>query len=303
MGNSQKSSFQKIRSESTEEKAPSPYLAPASALKQVIINFPEIQKKFHLELTSKSIFFEKFCTDFEKEINLPIDSTLQYYTVNSTSSEPELLEQDYILCNINREIIVHLVDRGSKATVVDLSLTTIKENTVEVMQTKTFNFLPLKYSLLFHNQIDNRFRLFKAQDTQLSDPLEIEKSLLEYDDIEESANSDISLILYYPSDDDIIKVAVLADKGIHIFEVDKYMRISELTDLCTKAICEPVVLCSPDSGFKIYDDFTIGLLAKQRKTLSMMAKNAKEYSIKNAEVEPVGSEKTGIKMSLLSLPD
>lgn len=303
MGNTQKSSFHRIRSESTEEKASS-FLTVSSSLNQMVINFPEIQKKFHLELTSKAISFERFCVDFEKEVNLPPDAELHYYTFNTLTSDIEPLEKDYLLCNINKEIVVDLVNRGSLAKIINFSLTTIKDNTIEALPTATFNFLPLKYSLPFQNQNDHNFRLFKANDTQLADPLDIHKSLLDYNNSEEENAENINLILYYPSSDDIIKVAVLNDKRIDIFQVDKYMRIPELTDLCNRVARESLVLCSSESGFKLYEDLTIGILARQRKTLSMTAVKVQDYYMKYPETRQMNSTlKSEVQIKLLNLPD
>jgi len=299
MGNSQNSIFSQTNSsENKNDKTSLPLsLIPA---KSIVISFAQIQKKFHLELTASNLSFEKFQKEFQKEINFPPDAEAKYYTVNSITSEVEAIEDDYLLSNITKEIIIEISKKASKAKVIDLTLTIMKNDTFEVVSTKTFNFLPLKHTLLFLNKTENTFRIFKSVDTLLSDPLDIEKSLLDY----QIEDDDVNLIVNYPSPADIVKVVILNNKGIDVYEIDKYMRISQLTELYNKETNGFFVLCNPDSGLKIYENFTVAMLVKDRKNISFMVQEFDEYYSKNIEsVRQNPLEKEEVRTNFLELPD
>ncbi len=299
MGNSQNSIFTQTRQ--SENKDDKTSLALSSIpTKALVINFVQIQKKFHLELTASNLSFQKFQKEFEKEINFPPDAEAKYYTINSITSEVEMIEEDYILSNITKEINIEISKKASKAKIIDLTLTIIKNDTFEVLSTKTFNFLPIKHTLLFLNKTENTFRIFKAVDTLLSDPLDTEKSLLDYQIEEEQVN----LIINYPSAADIVKVVILNNKGIDVYEIDKYMRISQLTELYNKETNGFFVLCNPDSGLKIYENFTVAMLVKDRKNISFMVQEFDEYYSKNIEsVRQNPLEKEDVRTNFLELPD
>lgn len=299
MGNSQNSIFTQTRQ--SENKDDKTSLALSSIpTKALVINFVQIQKKFHLELTASNLSFQKFQKEFEKEINFPPDAEAKYYTINSITSEVEMIEEDYILSNITKEINIEISKKASKAKIIDLTLTIIKNDTFEVLSTKTFNFLPIKHTLLFLNKTENTFRIFKAVDTLLSDPLDTERSLLDYQIEEEQVN----LIVNYPSAADIVKVVILNNKGIDVYEIDKYMRISQLTELYNKETNGFFVLCNPDSGLKIYENFTVAMLVKDRKNISFMVQEFDEYYSKNIEsVRQNPLEKEDVRTNFLELPD
>lgn len=299
MGNSQNSIFSQTKS--SENKTDKTSLSFSSIpAKSVVINFAQIQKKFHLELTASNLSFEKFQKEFQKEVNFPPDAEAKYYTVNSITSEVEIIEDDYLLSNITKEIIIEISKKGSKAKVIDLTLTIMKNDTFEVVSTKTFNFLPLKHTLLFLNKTENTFRIFKSVDTLLSDPLDIDKSLLDY----QIEDDDVNLIVNYPSPADIVKVVILNNKGIDVYEIDKYMRISQLTELYNKETNGFFVLCNPDSGLKIYENFTVAMLVKDRKNISFMVQEFDEYYSKNIEsVRQNPLEKEEVRTNFLELPD
>jgi len=299
MGNSQNSIFTQTNSSENKSGKTSLALSLVPA-KSIVINFAQIQKKFHLELTASNLSFEKFQKEFQKEINFPPDAEAKYYTVNSITSEVELIEDDYLLSNITKEIIIEISKKGSKAKVIDLTLTIMKNDTFEVVSTKTFNFLPLKHTLLFLNKTENTFRIFKSVDTLLSDPMDIDKSLLDY----QIEDDDINLIVNYPSPSDIVKVVILNNKGIDVYEIDKYMRISQLTELYNKETNGFFVLCNPDSGLKIYENFTVAMLVKDRKNISFMVQEFDEYYSKNIEsVRQNPLEKEEVRTNFLELPD
>jgi len=299
MGNSQNSIFSQTKS--SENKTDKTSLSFSSIpAKSIVINFAQIQKKFHLELTASNLSFEKFQKEFQKEVNFPLDAEAKYYTVNSITSEVEIIEDDYLLSNITKEIIIEISKKGSKAKVIDLTLTIMKNDTFEVVSTKTFNFLPLKHTLLFLNKTENTFRIFKSVDTLLSDPLDIDKSLLDY----QIEDDDVNLIVNYPSPADIVKVVILNNKGIDVYEIDKYMRISQLTELYNKETNGFFVLCNPDSGLKIYENFTVAMLVKDRKNISFMVQEFDEYYSKNIEsVRQNPLEKEEVRTNFLELPD
>ena len=299
MGNSQNSIFSQTKS--SENKTDKTSLSFSSIpAKSIVINFAQIQKKFHLELTASNLSFEKFQKEFQKEVNFPPDAEAKYYTVNSITSEVEIIEDDYLLSNITKEIIIEISKKGSKAKVIDLTLTIMKNDTFEVVSTKTFNFLPLKHTLLFLNKTENTFRIFKSVDTLLSDPLDIDKSLLDY----QIEDDDVNLIVNYPSPADIVKVVILNNKGIDVYEIDKYMRISQLTELYNKETDGFFVLCNPDSGLKIYENFTVAMLVKDRKNISFMVQEFDEYYSKNIEsVRQNPLEKEEVRTNFLELPD
>jgi len=299
MGNSQNSIFTQTNSSENKSGKTSLALSLVPA-KSIVINFAQIQKKFHLELTASNLSFEKFQKEFQKEINFPPDAEAKYYTVNSITSEVELIEDDYLLSNITKEIIIEISKKGSKAKVIDLTLTIMKNDTFEVVSTKTFNFLPLKHTLLFLNKTENTFRIFKSVDTLLSDPMDIDKSLLDY----QIEDDDVNLIVNYPSPADIVKVVILNNKGIDVYEIDKYMRISQLTELYNKETNGFFVLCNPDSGLKIYENFTVAMLVKDRKNISFMVQEFDEYYSKNIEsVRQNPLEKEEVRTNFLELPD
>lgn len=299
MGNSQNSIFTQTNSSENKSGKTSLALSLVPA-KSIVINFAQIQKKFHLELTASNLSFEKFQKEFQKEINFPPDAEAKYYTVNSITSEVELIEDDYLLSNITKEIIIEISKKGSKAKVIDLTLTIMKNDTFEVVSTKTFNFLPLKHTLLFLNKTENTFRIFKSVDTLLSDPMDIDKSLLDY----QIEDDDVNLIVNYPSPSDIVKVVILNNKGIDVYEIDKYMRISQLTELYNKETNGFFVLCNPDSGLKIYENFTVAMLVKDRKNISFMVQEFDEYYSKNIEsVRQNPLEKEEVRTNFLELPD
>jgi len=299
MGNSQNSIFTQTNSSENKSGKTSLALSLVPA-KSIVINFAQIQKKFHLELTASNLSFEKFQKEFQKEINFPPDAEAKYYTVNSITSEVELIEDDYLLSNITKEIIIEISKKGSKAKVIDLTLTIMKNDTFEVVSTKTFNFLPLKHTLLFLNKTENTFRIFKSVDTLLSDPMDIDKSLRDY----QIEDDDVNLIVNYPSPADIVKVVILNNKGIDVYEIDKYMRISQLTELYNKETNGFFVLCNPDSGLKIYENFTVAMLVKDRKNISFMVQEFDEYYSKNIEsVRQNPLEKEEVRTNFLELPD
>jgi len=299
MGNSQNSIFSQTRQSENKDDKTSLALSSIPS-KALVINFVQIQKKFHLELTASNLSFQKFQKEFEKEINFPPDAEAKYYTISSITSEVEMIEEDYLLSNITQEINIEISKKASKAKIIDLTLTIIKNDTFEVLSTKTFNFLPIKHTLLFLNKTENTFRLFKAVDTLLSDPLDTDKSLLDYQIEEEQVN----LIVNYPSAADIVKVVILNNKGIDVYEIDKYMRISQLTELYNKETNGFFVLCNPDSGLKIYENFTVAMLVKDRKNISFMVQEFDEYYSKNIEsVRQNPLEKEDVRTNFLELPD
>ena len=301
MGNSQISVFRRgSGSNAYEDK--SIFSLSLNSTKSIVINLTGIQKTLQLELISANLSFEDFRKEFEREINLPLDTTTKYYTINTMTSETEVIEDDYLLSNITKEINMEIHKNSIHSKVNNLTLTIMKGGNIEVCTIKTFSFLPLKHSVGFLNKKDECFRLFKAFDTLLSDPLDLDKSLLDYKLTEE----DINLIVYYPIEVDMLKVVILNNtKGIiNIFEVDKYMRISQLTESYNKEINGFYVLCHPDSGLKFYENFTVETVAKDQKNISMVAQEFEEYYSKSMEsVRQNPLEKEDVQTNILEFPD
>lgn len=302
MGNSQNSVFSRGGgSDGKEEK--SIFLLSSNNTKPIIINFTEIQKTLQLELISANISFQDFQKEFENEINLPSDTETKYYTINSMTSEVEVIEDGYLLSNITKEINMEIHKNSIHSKPTNLALTIMKNGGIEVLTIKTFSFLPLKHSVGFLNKkVEDCFRLFKAFDTLLTDPLDLDKSLLDYKLTEEFVN----LIVCYPSETDMIKIVILNNtKGIiNVFEVDKYMRISQLTEAYNKEANGFFVLFLPESGLKVYENYIIATVAKEQKNISMIAQEFEEYYSKSIEsVRQNPLEKEEVQTNILELPD
>lgn len=298
MGNSQDTDTQHTITAETEYI---PTESSAIPSKGLTINFPEIDKKFSIGLSSSNISFEAFCKEFETDIKLPNDTKLRYYHINSLTEATELLENDYIVSNLNKEIYVEIIELGNIAKVIDITLTLIKGNEMKLISTKIFNFMPLKYSLMFQSKNEGNFRVFRPDDTMLTNPLNLDLSIKELE-IEEE---DCILTLYYPSSNEIIKVTILDRDGINIFEVDKYMRISQLNDFYNKVKHRCMVICDKSTGMKIYQNYLLyQLLQNDAKKISFNGFLFDEYFKKPLEtkrVNPLEREET--KTNFLDLPD
>jgi len=301
MGNSQISVFS--RGNGSEAKEDKSILSLSSNPPKIIsIKLTEIEKTLQLDLLSSNLSFQEFRKEFEREINLPLDTEIRYYTINSLTSEVEYIEDDYLLSNITKEINMEIHKNSTHSKPIDLTLTIMKDGNIEVLSVKTLSFLPLKHTLGFLFKTEDCFRIFKAFDTLLSDPLDLDKSLLEYKMTEETEN----MIVYYPTEADAVKAVILnSTKGIiNIFEVDKYLRISQLTESYNKEANGFYVLCHPESGLKFYENYTLETVAKEQKSISMVAQDFEEYYSKS--MEPVRQnplEKEDVQTNILELPD
>jgi len=300
MGNSQNNGEvrQHTITNETEYLTTEPLHLPSKGL---IINFPEIDQKFCMELNSSNILFESFCKEFEKEIKLPIDAKLKYYTINSLTGTVEFLEDDYVVSNLNKEIQVEIMELGNTAKVLDVTLTLMRLNEIKLLPIKTFNFLPLKYALLFQFGKEGNFRVFKPEDTMLTQPVNLELSIRELNIDEE----DCILVLYYPSPSEMLKVHIVDKEGLNVFEVDRFMRISQLNDFYNRIKRQCTVICDPETGMKVYENYLLlNFIKDDSNVVEFKGFSFDEYYKKVIEVKRTNPlENEEVKTNLLDLPD
>lgn len=275
-------------------------LKRSSNNKLVTVNFMNIERKMEFELSMNNISFETFSKEFEKAINLPPDAQTSYFTANSLTETPEIIEKEYIICNINKEIGFELKKRGSIAKIVDVTLTVIEDRQVHTINRKTYNFFPLKYFMMNLTEPDRQFRVFDSTDTQFKDPLNLNLSLLDC----KINDEEVILILYYITDKDIVRVNIQDHQANFKFDVDRFMKISELTELYNTLTKRFNVICDLTTRTKLYEEYTLEKFLEGKKSISFHGKPFDVYYKRILEVPRVNPlEKEEVKTNLLDLPD
>ncbi len=273
--------------------------------KQILLNFPDIEKKLQLDLLAGDISFKNFQEEFENEMKIPPDVEINYFKSKPSLPGKEIVRPDELISNVPSEIYLEILKKGNRLKHLNLSLTIMKKDTIEVSSLKTYSFIPLKYSVGFLNRpiykAGESFRLFRATDTTLSDPLDFEKSLADYEILDEEAN----LIVYYPNESEILSIKIFSQKTKYSVEADKYMRISELTEIYNKEAKGFYVLRENDQGIKLYENFTLEKLYNQTgKSASLIAEEYKDYYKKRIRISRENPlEKEEVQTNLLEIPD
>lgn len=270
---------------------------------QITFRFRDIEKVLVIELP-KNLSYQTFKDEFKKLIKIPTEYNFSFTCIeeNSGSNEmkPEIenpmsqtaiqqeipIEKDIDATKFNRnvrELIVCIkYSNGAKLDPIEVKLLCINGQFLEVFSIKTYSFLPLRFVIPTKFEDKTKIRLFRQSDSSLGDPLELHKSLDDY-----GLNLSMSLcnlVVYLPTAEDNIRVAIHYKENIKVYDADKFMRISELIEIVNVHFKINSLLCAQESGLKLNEGFTLAMLAKKKQTLSFMAVDFEEY-YKNYNIE------------------
>lgn len=145
-------------------------------------------------------------------------------------------------------------------------------------------------------------RLYRSHDLLYSDPLNLENNVIHY--FSQEINELLLVVNYIKSDENY--QIVINHKSNKVFmNVDRNMRIAELTSKFSKDHDANIILCNADSGLKIEDDFLMRTLVESFNVSSVNAVDFEDYYRSHnyyAEFKKL-QESSYNKVELIDMPD
>jgi len=266
----------------------------------VHFTFPEIGKKFSLDINNNRAKFGTIKSEFLEKIKLPKDASIQCSRKNSLTGIFENIDDGELVKNLDKkEVLIEIPNKGTQIKIINVSLYVVDDG-VRVVSTLTYNFLPLKFIIFLENLAKVYPRVFRSTDILLQDPIEPDLTPLELG----LDGEDEMFIAHFPSISDMMKIIVHDSKDTYLLEVDRFMKMAELNYLFNKTFKKSIILCDNEFGLRVNEHTLIGALANDNKNVGFIAKDFDSY-YKNS-LEPPKSNPLDYQdevTNLLQIPD